>query len=190
MSVDAPAASPPPQPAIGARFEAQVLPWLDAAWNLARWLARDDADAQDVVQEAMLRALRYFDSFHGGDARVWLLAIVRNTFFTLRSKTLPEHLVEPLDEDSHPLVDEQASPEALTLLAVDVGSLRAALERLPPPWREAIVLRELEECSYKEIAAITGQKIGTVMSRLARARERLKLELTHRSGEARRHDLR
>ena len=97
---------------------------------------------------------------------------------------------EPLDEDVHPLADEQASPEALTLLAVDVGSLRAALERLPPPWREAIVLRELEECSYKEIAAITGQKIGTVMSRLARARERLKLELTHRSGEVRRHDLR
>src|SRR6185312_4122402 len=144
MPIEAPAASPPPQPATGARFEAQVLPWLDAAWNLARWLARDDADAQDVVQEAMLRALRYFDSFHGGDARVWLLAIVRNTYFTLRSKTLPEHLTESLDEDTHPLVDEQATPEALALLAVDVGSLRAALERLPPPWREAIVLRELE----------------------------------------------
>lgn len=189
MPTETPAASPPPQPAIGARFEAVVLPWLDAAWNLARWLARDDADAQDVVQEAMLRALRYFDSFRGGDARVWLLAIVRNTYFTLRSKALPEQLAEPLDEDVHPLADEQASPEALTLLAVDVGSLRAALERLPPPWREAIVLRELEECSYKEIAVITEQKIGTVMSRLARARERLKAELIHRSREVRRHDV-
>ncbi|MDO1528055.1 sigma-70 family RNA polymerase sigma factor [Fulvimonas sp. R45] len=174
MPIEAPAAVPPPPPAVGARFEAVVLPWLDAAWNLARWLARDDADAQDVVQEAMLRALRYFDSFHGGDARVWLLAIVRNTYFTLRAKALP---LEPLDEDSHPLVDERATPEALTLLAVDVGSLRQALERLPPPLREALVLRELEECSYKEIATITGQKIGTVMSRLSRARERLRLEL-------------
>ncbi|QRP64953.1 sigma-70 family RNA polymerase sigma factor [Rhodanobacter sp. FDAARGOS 1247] len=190
MPNEAPAASPPPQPAIGARFEAVVLPWLDAAWNLARWLARDDADAQDVVQEAMLRALRYFDSFRGGDARVWLLAIVRNTYFTMRTRTPPGHLLEPLDEDVHVLSDEQASPEALTLLAVDVGLLRQALERLPPPWREAIVLRELEECSYKEIAAITGQKIGTVMSRLARARERLKLELTHCVGEASHHDLR
>lgn len=190
MPIEAPAAPPPLQAAIGTRFEAVVLPWLDAAWNLARWLTRDDADAQDVVQEAMLRALRYFDSFRGGDARVWLLAIVRNTYFTLCTKTLPGHLLEPIDEDLHPLVDEQASPEALTLLAVDIGSLRQALERLPAPWREAIVLRELEECSYKEIASITGQKIGTVMSRLARARERLKLELSGRSGEARRHDLR
>ncbi|MBD8898144.1 sigma-70 family RNA polymerase sigma factor [Rhodanobacter sp. DHG33] len=184
MPIEASTASPPLQPAISARFEAVVLPWLDAAWNLARWLAHNDADAQDVVQEAMLRALRYFDSFRGGDARVWLLAIVRNTYFTLSAKTPPGHLLEPLDEDLHPLVDEQASPEALTLLAVDVGSLRQALERLPPPWREAIVLRELEECSYKEIATITGQKIGTVMSRLARARERLKLELSGQSGEA------
>ena len=190
MPSEAPSATLPAQPVIGARFEAVVLPWLDAAWNLARWLARNDADAQDVVQEAMLRALRYFDSFRGGDARAWLLAIVRNTYFNLYAKALPERQAEPLDEGTHPLVDEQASPEALALLAVDVGTLRQALEKLPPPWREAIVLRELEECSYKEIAAITGQKIGTVMSRLARARERLKLELTHTSGEARRHDLR
>lgn len=190
MSNEAPTVALPPLPAMSVRFEVVVLPWLDAAWNLARWLARNDIDAQDVVQEAMLRALRYFDTFRGGDARVWLLAIVRNTYFTLRSKTLPEHFTEPLDEGTHPLIDEQGSPEALALLAIDVGSLRAAIERLPPPWREAIVLRELEECSYKEIAAITGQKIGTVMSRLARARERLKFELIHTAGEARRHDLR
>jgi RNA polymerase sigma-70 factor (ECF subfamily) len=122
--------------------------------------------------------LRYFDSFRGGDARVWLLAIVRNTFYTLNSKA-PDHLHESWDDDAHALIDNQASPEALTLLAVDVRSLQQALERLPAPLREVLVLRELEECSYKEIASITEQKIGTVMSRLARARERLKDDLTH-----------
>lgn len=173
-----------------ARFEAQVVPYLDAAYNLAHWLAHNPADAQDVVQEAMLRALRYFDSFHGGDARVWLLAIVRNTFYTLRSRQPHDALHDELDDDAHPLVDTGPSPETLTLLAVDVSALQAALERLPAPLREILVLRELEECSYKEIATITGQKIGTVMSRLARARERLRDELTCRPKEVRRHDVR
>lgn len=172
------------------RFETQVLPYLDAAYNLAFWLARNPTDAQDVVQEAMLRALRYFESFHGGDARVWLLAIVRNTYYTMRNRAPQETLRDDWEDEAHPLVDEGPSPEALTLLAVDVGALQAALEHLPPPLREIIVLRELEECSYKEIAAITGQKIGTVMSRLARARERLKTELTCRPKEVRRHDVR
>lgn len=171
------------------RFETLVLPCLDAAYNLAHWLARNDADAQDVVQEAMLRALRYFDSFYGNDARVWLLAIVRNTYYTLRTKSPQGSLHESLDEEAHPLVDESPSPETLTLLAVDIGTLQLALERLPSPLREVLVLRELEECSYKEIAVITEQKIGTVMSRLARARERLKAELIHRSKEVRRHDV-
>ena len=189
MPVDLHVIPPSPDNVRSARFEALVLPCLDAAYNLARWLARDNADAQDVVQEAMLRALRYFDSFHGNDARVWLLAIVRNTYYTLRMKTPPDNLRESLDEDAHPLVDQGPSPEALTLLAVDVGTLQLALERLPSPLREVLVLRELEECSYKEIAAITEQKIGTVMSRLARARERLKNELTCRPREVRRHDL-
>lgn len=192
MPIDSYATGQPPERS--ARFASQVLPYLDAAYNLARWLAREPADAQDVVQEAMLRALRYFDGFHGGDARVWLLAIVRNTFYTLRTKLPPDHLREALDDDVHPLIDEHPSPEALALLAVDVGSLQQALERLPPPLREVIVLRELEECSYKQIASITGQKIGTVMSRLARARERLKADLSHlpnhHPGEARRHDVR
>lgn len=173
-----------------ARFEAQVVPYLDAAYNLAHWLARDGSDAQDVVQEAMLRALRYFDSFHGGDARVWLLAIVRNTFYTLRSRDPQDALHDELDDTLHPLIDEGPSPETLTLLAVDVHALQTALERLPSPLREILVLRELEECSYKDIASITGQKIGTVMSRLARARERLRVELTCRPREARRHDVR
>jgi len=178
MPTDSHAISPATDNIHSASFEAHVLPCLDAAYNLARWLARNDADAQDVVQEAMLRALRYFDSFHGTDARVWLLAIVRNTYYTLRIKTPQGSLHEPLDEDAHALVDAGPSPETLTLLAVDIGTLQLALERLPPPLREVLVLRELEECSYKEIAAITEQKIGTVMSRLARARERLKAELT------------
>ncbi|WP_046971394.1 sigma-70 family RNA polymerase sigma factor [Dyella japonica] len=173
-----------------ARFEAQVVPYLDAAYNLAHWLARNPSDAQDVVQESMLRALRYFDSFRGGDVRVWLLAIVRNTFYTLRSRTPQDALHDELDEAVHPLIDDGPSPETLTLLAVDVGALQSALERLPAPLREILVLRELEECSYKEIAGITGQKIGTVMSRLARARDRLRAELTCRPKEVRRHDVR
>jgi RNA polymerase sigma-70 factor (ECF subfamily) len=171
------------------RFEAQVLPYLDAAYNLARWLARDEADAQDVVQEAMLRAFRYFDSFRGGDARVWLLAIVRNTYYSLRTKAPPDGMQEVFDDDAHTAVDEQPTPEARMLLALDVGALQKALENLPHPLREAIVLREIEACSYKEIASITGQKIGTVMSRLARARERLKADLTRHSTEVRRHDV-
>lgn len=173
-----------------AHFEACVLPHLDAAYNLARWLARDDADAQDVVQEAMLRAFRYFESFHGGEARVWLLAIVRNTFYSLRAKSASDDAHETFDDDAHVVIDEQPSPEARAMLAVDVDALQTALTHLPHPLREAIVLRELEECSYKEISAITGQKIGTVMSRLARARERLRSELSITFTEARRHDVR
>ncbi|HKT28079.1 sigma-70 family RNA polymerase sigma factor [Dyella sp.] len=172
-----------------ASFEAVVVPYLDAAYNLARWLARDDADAQDVAQEAMLRAFRYFASFRGGDARVWLLAIVRNTFYSLRAKA-NDTMHEAFDDETHALIDEQPSPEARALTSVDIQALQAALENLPHPLREVIVLRELEECSYKEIASITGQKIGTVMSRLARARERLKTELSSFSTEARRHDVR
>jgi len=172
-----------------ASFEAIVVPYLDAAYNLARWLSRDDADAQDIAQEAMLRAFRYFGSFRGGDARVWLLAIVRNTFYSLRAKAA-DAMHETFDDDTHALIDEQPSPEARALMSVDIQSLQVALESLPHPLREVIVLRELEECSYKEIASITGQKIGTVMSRLARARERLKAELSSSSTEARRHDVR
>ncbi|MHA6204237.1 sigma-70 family RNA polymerase sigma factor [Dyella soli] len=190
MPVDTLASTPGPVPARSARFESLVLPYLDAAYNLARWLARDDADAQDVVQESMLRALRYFESFHGGDARVWLLAIVRNTFYTLRAKAPQDSVPADREEEAHPLVDEGPSPETLTLLAVDIEALQGALARLPPPWREVIVLRELEECSYKEIAVITGQKIGTVMSRLARAREHLRTDLSGHTREVRRHDVR
>lgn len=188
MPPDTHAITATPDAATTARFEALVLPWLDAAYNLAHWLARNDADAQDIVQESLLRALRYFGSFRGGDARVWLLAIVRNTCYSLHGRH--EARYESIDDEALGLADEGPSPEAVTLLAMDVGSLQQALGRLPPPLREVLVLRELEECSYKEIAGVTGQKIGTVMSRLARARERLRAELSHATEEAGRHVMR
>ena len=149
---------------------------MPAAYNLARWLTRNDHDAEDVVQEAFLRAYRFFDGFHGGDSRAWLLAIVRNTCYTWLeqnrrpSLSLEESLPEPQSADP--------SPEALLLERLDRELLRRAIEKLPPEFREAIVLREMEGLSYKEIAAITGAPIGTVMSRLGRARSRLLQLLT------------
>ncbi|HJU09139.1 MAG TPA: sigma-70 family RNA polymerase sigma factor [Rhodanobacteraceae bacterium] len=161
-----------------AQFETNVMQHLDAAFNLARWLARNDADAQDVVQEAALRAFRYYGGFRGGDARVWLLAIVRNTFYSLHASNAAT-ITESYDEALHERADERTpDPEALALRSSDAKQVRAALERLPSEYREVLALREFEECSYKEIASITGLKIGTVMSRLARARERLAAELT------------
>jgi RNA polymerase sigma-70 factor (ECF subfamily) len=171
------AMSPAPDRHRTARFEACFLPHLDAAWNLARWLARSDADAEDALQESMLRALRYFDSFNGENPRVWLLAIVRNTTWTLIAKKPGQGVHESLDEDLHLLVDGGPTPEAIALVASDIAVLQSALDTLPAPLREIVVLRELEGFSYKEIATITSLKIGTVMSRLARARERLAAEL-------------
>ena len=163
----------------GAIFEREVVRHLDAAYNLARWLARNDADAEDVVQEAVLRAFRFFGGFRGGDAKVWLLAIVRNPFYTQRSQLPAAGSVDEFDEAIHGGEDHD-DPQAVLLRAADAQRLHAALERLPPEFREVLVLRELEGCSYKEIASITNLKIGTVMSRLARARERLQRELTRR----------
>ena len=171
------AMSPAPDRHRTARFEACFLPHLDAAWNLARWLARSDADAEDALQESMLRALRYFDSFNGENPRVWLLAIVRNTTWTLIAKKPGQGVHESLDEDLHLLVDGGPTPEAIALVASDIAVLQSALDTLPARLREIVVLRELEGFSYKEIATITSLKIGTVMSRLARARERLAAEL-------------
>lgn len=165
----------------GTTFESEVMRHLDAAHNLARWLARNDQDAEDVVQEAVLRAYRFFGGFRGGDARVWLLAIVRNTFYTQRSQSPAAGSVDEFDEAIHGGEDGD-DPQSVLLRAADAQSLHAALERLPPEFREVLVLRELEECSYKEIASITRLKIGTVMSRLARARARLERELTAAAG--------
>ena len=154
-----------------ARFEQLVLPHLDAAFNLARWLMRGRTDAEDVAQEAMMRALRFFRGFHGGDARAWLLQIVRNTCYTWLEKNRSVELSTEFDEELHP--QASATPEALAIAGDNRERLTRALEELPARFREMLVLRELEGCSYKEIAAITSRPIGTVMSALARARQRL-----------------
>ncbi len=162
-----------------ARFEALVSAHLDAAYNLAHWLTRDAQDAQDCVQEAVLRALRYFDGFRGGDGRAWLLTIVRNTCFSL----LKDRREQPLmDYDDHqPMLDEIAEespyggdPQMLLLRAGESRRVEAAMLALPAEFREVLVLREIEELAYKQIADIVGVPIGTVMSRLSRARHRLR----------------
>lgn len=159
-----------------ARFEQFVMPHLDAAFNLARWLLRNRADAEDVAQEAMLRACRFFRGFNGGDARAWLLQIVRNTCYTWLEKNRPVELMSEFDEESHQ--HASATPEALAIAGDNRDRLARALETLPARFREVLVLRELEGCSYKEIAAITSIPIGTVMSALSRARQRLQRLLT------------
>jgi RNA polymerase sigma-70 factor (ECF subfamily) len=157
-----------------AHFEQAVLPHLGAAYNLARWLTRNAHDADDVVQEAYLRAYQFFESFHGGDGRAWLLRIVRNTCYTWLERNRRREPQLPLEETPH---STGSAPEAALQAEEDRELLRRALTQLPDEFREAIVLRELEGLSYKEIAAITGVPMGTVMSRLARARERLQQRL-------------
>jgi RNA polymerase sigma factor (sigma-70 family) len=151
-------------------FAALALPHLDAAYNLARWLI-GKGDADDVVQEAMVRALTYFPSYRGGNSRAWLLSIVRNAAYAALDQRRRTK-VEPLDdaEDAIELADPGADPEAALVKARAVSRLDTLLARLAPELREALVLRELEEMSYREIAEVTGAPIGTVMSRLWRAR--------------------
>lgn len=164
--------SPLADPAEQQRFEALVLPHLDAAHNLARWLVRRDAEAQDLAQEAMLRAYRFFGGFRGGDPRAWLLKIVRNTCYTWLAEARDEPRDEEFDESLHVVLEQ--TPESLAIAGAERERLARALERLPCRAREVFVLRELEGCSYREIAEITGIPIGTVMSSLSRARQRLK----------------
>jgi RNA polymerase sigma-70 factor (ECF subfamily) len=158
------------------RFEECVLPHLDAAFNLARWILRDKSNAEDATQEAMLRAYRFFDGFRAGDARAWLLQIVRNCCYTWLKKNRPEADVSEFDENTMP--SELPTPEAMAMASHDRDRVARALESLPAHFREILVLRELEGCSYKEIAAITSRPIGTVMSALARARQQLREALT------------
>jgi RNA polymerase sigma factor (sigma-70 family) len=154
-------------------FEEVVLPHLDAAFNYARWLTKSDADAEDVVQDAAVRALRFFPSLRNDDARAWLFTIVRNTWYARFSKVgrADRHAVFDDMKDDRP--DEQLDPEALAIQRQAVERMRRAIEGLPVDFREVIILRELEGLSYKEIAAVISAPIGTVMSRLARGRERL-----------------
>ena len=157
------------------RFEQVMLPHLNSAANLAYWLLRNQADAEDVAQEAMLRAYRFFDRFRGGDARAWLLQIVRNTCYTWLKKNRSTELMTEFNEEVHQ--QPSANPETLASQTDARERLRQALESLPARAREVLVLRELEGCSYKEIAEIAALPIGTVMSTLARARERLQRTL-------------
>jgi RNA polymerase sigma factor (sigma-70 family) len=154
-------------------FEEIVLPHLDAAFNYARWLTRNDADAQDVVQDASVRALRFFPSLRGDDARAWLLTIVRNTWYGRFSRHIRFEQPAVVDEMTDNRSDEGLDPEALMIQQQAVDRVRRAIEELPVDFREVIVLRELEGLSYREIAAIVDIPIGTVMSRLARGRGRL-----------------
>ncbi len=163
-----------------ARFEHTVLPHLSAAYNLARWLTRNDHDAEDVVQEAYVRAWKFFGSFHGGESRSWLLTIVRHTCYTWLQHNRAHDLTTVFDEEIHSVASASANPETLLLHRANQQMLRDALEALPVAFREVVVLRELEGLSYKEIAAIADLPLGTVMSRLARARTRLQEWLTQR----------
>jgi RNA polymerase sigma-70 factor (ECF subfamily) len=158
-------------------FEQALLPHLGAAYNLARWLTRDEHDAEDVVQEAYLRALKSYGGFHGGDGRTWLLAIVRNTCYTALQKKRLREPATSFDEEIHGVDTSAATPVALLLQKENKQVVLQAVEELPVDLREAVVLRELEGLSYKEIAAIADIPIGTVMSRLARARQRLQRRL-------------
>jgi len=155
------------------RFEELVLPHLDAAFNYARWLTKNDADAQDVVQDASVRALRFLSSLRGSDARAWLLTIVRNTWYGRFSGRDDPARTTVFNDMSHDRSDSALDPEARLMQRQTIDRVRGAIEQLPAEFREAIVLRELEGLSYKEIADVAGIKIGTVMSRLARARARL-----------------
>ncbi len=168
-------------------FERAVLPHMDAAYNLARWLTRNDADAQDVVQESCLRALRYFGGFSGESPRAWLLSIVRHSCFTWLAKNRPRDL-KPLDEAVAEAVPQSdaagpTTPERELLAADERAELDRLVEALPAEFREVVVLRELEELSYREIAEITAVPVGTVMSRLSRARARLRAEWRRRQGK-------
>lgn len=163
-----------------ARFEQVVLPHLAAAYNVARWLTRDDHDAADVVQDAYVRAWTFFDRFHGGDGRAWLLTIVRHTCYTWLQRHRGHELATAFDEELHSCEREASNPETLLLQQANQQLLREALEALPVEYREVVVLRELEGLSYKEIADIAALPLGTVMSRLARARKRLQAWLADR----------
>lgn len=164
-------------------FEQTVLPHLAAAYNLARWLTHNDQDAEDVVQEAYLRAFRFFGGFHGGDSRAWLLTIVRHTCYTWLRQQRAHDLITVFDEDLHTPECPTADPETQLVQQASAQALRAAVEALPVEFREVVVLRDLEELSYKEIATIANIPIGTVMSRLARARKRLQQALLTQAGK-------
>jgi len=159
-------------------FEQSVLPHLDAAYNFARWLTRNEQDAQDVTQEAYLRAFRFFPSFRGGDARAWIMKIVRNTCYSWLHENRRLQDVGEFDENLIPDDCPGPNPEEVVFQKDSATLVQKALEKLPANFREVLILRELEGMSYKEIAEITGMPLGTVMSSLSRARDHLRQGLT------------
>ncbi len=169
----------PTEPSKRERFESTVLVHLDAAYNLARWTLRDDSSAEDVVQDACLRAFRYFDGMHGPTPKAWFMAIVRNACMDWFSANRRHELDESFEDSEHAgavsawSADSAESPESLAIRADDRRLLRASLETLPIEFREVLILREMEELSYREISAVVGVPIGTVMSRLSRGRQQL-----------------
>ena len=173
------------------RFQQVALPHLDAAYNLARWLSGNALDADDIVQDAFVRAFRFFDTLRGDNARPWLLAIVRRTWYTEWRRRSNSHEVAPfddaLDETSvfEPICETYADPQLLLLKGEHTRLVREALEQLPVEFREVLILRELEEMSYRDIAVIADLPVGTVMSRLARGRRKLAAFLAPRRDEGR-----
>jgi RNA polymerase sigma factor (sigma-70 family) len=168
------------------RFEAQVLPHLDAAYRLARWLSRSPSDAEDIVQEAVLRAFRGFDGQRGNDAKAWLLTIVKNCHFTALKQQQRRAFV-PLPEehdvqDDHAMIATTPDPESTSIRRDEVRTLDRVMSALPEEQREVLVLREIEELDYRQIATIANIPIGTVMSRLARARAALKARWLRKTG--------
>src|SRR5213080_1349371 len=164
-------------------FEETMLPHMDAAHNLARWLLRNEQDAQDVVQEAYLRAFKSFGGFHGSNGRAWLLTIVRNTSYTLLKKNHAVDLTTTFDEEIHGSGHESVSPATILEHAEDAELVKNAMDELPAEFREILTLRHQESLSYNEIGEISQIPLGTVMSRLARARDKLKECLAARIGK-------
>jgi RNA polymerase sigma-70 factor (ECF subfamily) len=177
--------SPPNGPA----FENLVRSHLDASYNLARWLLRNDHDAQDAVQEACMRAFRAFGRFRGGDGRAWLLTIVRNVCYSHLARNRREPALESFDDAAHGGTENLVENKASAWLEAKGEQLQQALERLPTEFREVIVLHEIEGLAYREIATVAEIPLGTVMSRLARARQKLQAELLAAAGKESGHGL-
>ena len=171
-----------PEQSSAGRFEDVALPHLPAAYNLARWLVRNDPDAEDVVQEAYLRAFKFFGGYRGGESRTWLLTIVRNTCYSWLQRNRSRELTDSIDDTHEDATIDFTNPELQLVQDANSQMVRESLAELPLEFREVMVMRELEELSYKEIATIADLPIGTVMSRLARGRKRLHSLLVTRIG--------
>jgi RNA polymerase sigma factor (sigma-70 family) len=165
------------------RFEEVIMPHLAAAYSLARWMTRNPEDAQDIVQEASLRAFRFFSGYHGGNAKAWLLSIVRNTGYTWLRQNRAHDIDTVIDDETFEVAEHAPDPEARLAQSAHQELIRKAMEKIPLEFREIIILRDLEGFSYKEIVEMTGLPMGTVMSRLSRARNRLQKEVMDKAGK-------